>query len=273
MNKKNRKKVSVLAILGVAIFIAFIIVAYAIAPRLGIISNFEREFPTGAVDSEVVYRIDSETILSSFNQSMDKIFMPVSSDSETNTQAPLDKIYSWTEDDFYKIANALHQFVWNESLENWKLYSAHYRKFQCQDNLHGFEAANFVFYRHDEKSYFVHTVWVNPFQQEVGAGLAIYDFTGKWKSIGLEQIEINNASDALEVAEINGGRESRLRSTNGCSIDILLAPYAFEYNSLIPPFSHRDWGWNVGYSDDNFEVIFEIVIDPFTGNYRILNVN
>lgn len=273
MNKKDRKKVSILTILGIVLIVAFIVAAYTIVPKLGIISNFEREFPTGAVDSEVVYRIDPETILSSINQSKDNTFTPISSDSETNALSPLDKTYSWTEYDFYKIANALHQFVWNESLENWKLYSAHYRRFQCQDNLRGFEAANFVFFQHDDKSYFVHTVWINPFQQEVGAGLTNYDYTGKWKSIDLDQIEIKSASNALDIAEINGGSEARSSSTNGCSVDILLAPYAFEYNFLIRPFSHRDWGWNVGYTADNFEVIFEIVIDPFTGKYIISNEN
>jgi hypothetical protein len=84
-----------------------------------------------------------------------------------------------------------------------------------------------------------------------------------------DKAEIQNASAALKVSEDNGGRDARLKDINGCSVDISLAPYAFKYDVLPIPLSRPDWGWHAVYTNDSSEIIFEIVIEPYTGRYRI----
>ncbi|HEU0293868.1 MAG TPA: hypothetical protein VFR47_14095 [Anaerolineales bacterium] len=271
MTEKSRKQAVLVLTLRIISISACALAVYEIVPTLGIVEEFEGEHPTGAVDSVVVYAINPETILASIGSDETELFMPLPSETETDTSQWLAKSYYWNDKEFMKVANALHQFVWNESLEKWSLYKAHYRIFQCQDESSRFEAADFIYFRRYDNYYLVHTIWINPFNGEVGTGYTNYEYTGKRKAIDFDKADIKNASAALKLSEDNGGRDAQLKDINGCSVDISLAPYAFKHNFLPIPFSRTDWGWHAVYTNDNSEIIFEIVIDPYTGRYKTAN--
>lgn len=216
-------------------------------------------------DNEKSYTINPRTILESLNQGKTNIFIPTNLPPDADTE----KIWSastfaWNQEDHLKIANALHQFVWKESLENWQIIRAHFWMDQCQNMKSRFDHSQFYFYQRQRNSTVVHEVWIAPLYGEVGTNEITYPYTAKWKGFDLNNVKIDSADMALLIAEENGGIEARERSNEGCNrIYVDLAHYT-EYNLLSHPFNLYDWGWQVRYWFDN-NSDFGINIDPYTG--------
>ena len=260
----------------VAISLVFIIISTLavsealskLVPTLGIVYEFEREYPNRALDNAITYVIDPDTIFASLDRGETNAFLPLPANTATSVPSWKPTSYFWDQQNYLKIADALHKFVWKESLEEWYLYSAHFRVFQCQDSFGGFDQAQFTFYSVDKNSYFVHEIWITPSDREVGAGNAIYKNNGKWKQIDLKKVKVGNASEALSIAEENGGKEARFNNDNKCSIHILLDPFVYEYEFLPGLITRHDWGWNVEYAGESIN-IYEIAIDPNTGKFKV----
>ena len=236
---------------------------------------YSPNYPEGVLSESTTYLIKPDTILVSLDQGDNDVFMPTPSEPEVDwPQLWSPGIFSWDQKDYLKIANKLHQIVWKESLENWHLIRAYFRVDQCQDIFGKIDAANLSFYQNENALNHVHGFWINPLYGYVEAGDE-YSHNGDWTatSINLDDVKINTVETALSIAEENGGKDVRSAMKNECRVTLLLAPDRLEYDFLSHPFTRYGWGWNVIYwsNESNSEPLFSIVIDPYTGGYKILN--
>ena len=217
-------------------------------------------------DETITYTIRPETILESLNRGETDVFTLTPSRPD-EVKSPIGSMgsFSWSQEDYLKIANALHQFVWKETLENWHIISADYLMAQCQNMTGGFDSSSFYFYKHKGSYSVVHRLWINPFYGEVEVNETNYSYARNWKSIDLDNLIVNSADVALRIAEQNGGTEARATSNGGCrQIYIDLEPQV-KYTFMSHPFDVYDWGWKIIYSFDDYADYFEMNIDPYTG--------
>lgn len=235
------------------------------------------EYPTEELDNVVFYLIDPNNILESLDRGETDVFAAISFDSDDTAvlEWPASS-FAFDHNDLMKVVHALHQFVWDESLEDWQLIRASFLMDQCQDIAGGFDYASMLYYKRksdtSDDKYIVHGLKVDLRNGEVSAGERSFDYTGKWKGLELDKVAINSADHALSIAENEGGEKVRLAVQENCNrIDIFLAHERFEYDILSRPFNRYDYGWDITYwADDGSSLIFEIVIEPLTGKYRVV---
>jgi hypothetical protein len=157
----------------------------------------------------------------------------------------------WRQSDYLKIGNALNQFAWNDTLEDWNLFHMAFST-SCQDNPSGLVRGDFRYFKtifeKGKIKYTWRTMFIIPEYLNVAwGGDAVYPRPPwGWKKIDLNKIKVT-AEDAIRIAEENGGREARLRIQNKCNIVLLLLPQRFD-------------GWHVSIGPD-----FDIFIDEHTG--------
>ena len=207
----------------------------------------------GDYDEIYHYTFEPETIRASVEQGKKGLFQPIP-DYVNDNIYPLG-FFSWRQQDYLKIADALYQFAYSDTLKSWKLYRWHFEK-NCGDNPVGFNSADIVYFNSSTGE---HTqIVIEPLAKEADWGkndrFESPSFWG-WKSINPTQIKIT-ADDALQIAETHNGKEVRLAIQNRCYISI----YLFADTNL----------WEVNYYGDSFENVFEMTIDPYYGNYKII---
>ena len=253
----NNKKKSGL-ILGVLIIIAGVLyITVQASTKTGVLYPLDSSYP-----EKGEYEIDPRTILEAIDQGKIDVFESAIATSNTDSNPPLSTgIFPWNQSDYMKVANALHQYVWKENLNNWHLYSMYFYK-DCQDNLAGFDSGKITFFKASNGlfSNTTHLMDIYP----VGHGVS---WGGKanfprpisgWESIELNKIKLT-ADDALRMAEEKGGQEFRLKVKNACSIDV-----------FINPNPNQDDDWIVYYDNKGLST-FELHVDPYTGEYKIKN--
>jgi len=236
----------------------------AVSVSSGLFEDQIQQYPTtiSAFSNTGDFMIDPETILESLDHGETNVFMPAIATPEVYSPPDRHLIYSWSQSDYWKIANALHQHIWKEALEDWKLYRMFFYT-DCADELNGFAIGDFVVFKavidQWKVRYAAHEIVIHPLVNSVswgGNGNFPRPLLG-WKSIDLGRLKVT-ADDALRIAEENGGRTVRWGVGNECRIDILLR-------------SDVDNGWSVDYSNNSGLPIFEMHIDPYTGEYKILD--
>jgi hypothetical protein len=249
MNKK-RKIIATSAVLVTLLIASRIVYVY------DLLTENVQEYPYGATDfgDRGGYSINSETILSSLEDGNANVFTP---EMATPSVPIFEEPISWSQADYLKIADALNEFVWNEPLDDWKLFSMDFIT-ACHDDPRGFGLGDLYFFK---------TIFhKNGKLGETGRGYLIspqygdvewggrqnfpYPFPSGWKSVDLEKVKIT-AEDALRIADENGGRKSRMSVQNQCKINVSLSGYT---------------NWEVYiYSYKTGNSIFRMVIDPYTG--------
>lgn len=218
------------------------------------------QFPTnlGSYLNTGDYEINANTILADLDRGVTNLFAPILATPETSVPT-VPNSFPWHEADYLRISNVLYQFVWKESLDNWNLYSMQFNR-ECQDNLSGFDSAEFTFYR---------TIKVNKEQVYTARGIGIYPLFNLvswggntnfhhplifgWESIDLKKLDVT-ADDALQIAEQNGGQNARSAVNNNCNIFLTASPN----------------DWYVLYSGEAFSRLFYVRVDAETGRYEIL---
>lgn len=203
------------------------------------------------------YKINPETIVASLGRGEKDVFMPQLAPSDAYTSVSEGSI-PWQQSDYFKIANALHQFVWKETTDNWHLYRMKFTT-SCKDNLIGFGIGDFVYYKpiftqQGHLRYTAREMIIHPLDSNVtwGGGTNFPHPLFGWKSVNLSKLKVV-AEDALKIAEENGGKASRLSVQDECTIYLNLSGYS---------------GWSVAYHGAGDRLIFMIQIDPYTGNIR-----
>jgi hypothetical protein len=228
------------------------------------------QYYEGALSDTTDYTFDPYTILSSLDRESTDLFVLVPTESEKGLQ-PLAApgTFNWNQQDYLRIANAIHKHVWGSSLKEWQLIRALFNVYQCHDVINRIDQVDFSFYGKENNSYVVHGIRINPLEGVITTGQDHFNYNGK--RIELDEVKLSSFDSALLVAEQNGGSEARLRANTECSIDALLAPY------VLPGFLNQfDWGWNIGYYDKspsgNNRIVFSINIDPYSGDNYILPI-
>ncbi|SRR6266498_3364901 len=203
------------------------------------------------------FTIDPETVLVDLDHGKTDVFTP---EIATPENPIFEKPIDWQQSDYLKIANALNQFVWNETLESWSLYYVNFNT-ACHNNLKGFGVAEIAYFKtipYDalQKDYTVRAFQITPqYGYVVSSGGANFPqpLFDKWKSVNLNKLRIF-AEEALKIAEENGGEAARLSVQNQCTINVRLSGSA---------------GWKVFiYADDTGSSIFRMEIDPYTGKIK-----
>lgn len=217
------------------------------------------EFPyTSWQPREGNYLFNPETVFDSLNDANLDEFTPTYITVYESPQIVPDGTINWTQSDFLMIAETVNQKTWNDTLNNWEIYSLHYSAV-CHENLIGFEESHIIYFKtqgDNKYSYTVREFFINPkiglIEWGGGAHGSSHLFS-HWKGINPNQpIE---AEDVLRIAEENGGKEFRSTLNNNCVIDLFLAP---ENGYVL---------WMIDYTDINFQeyTVFSISVDPFTG--------
>lgn len=209
--------------------------------------------------SEGYYTIAPATILESLAQGKTDVFTPQIATPEAITPTPAQPV-QWSQADYFRIAQALHEFVWNESWDGWALDKLLFR-LDCAEVSRGPQRAHFTFFRvihtREQESRLERDLWIEPFTNSASwHEVEYYPNVLDAQGIDLSQIKIPVES-ALRIAEQNGGAAVRSEVEDACRIYLILAPGS-KYN-----------GWQVAYSgyDPKYNAptnLFEIRIDPFT---------
>lgn len=197
------------------------------------------------------YKIEPHTILADLENGKKNVFKPVGNDPIENNKTS----FSWQQSDYLIVADSLHQFVWNETLDGWDVFGMILAR-ECRDDLVGFDAADITFYKsNNQGGYRVHEMQIYPSGNGVSWGSddnwpsPLFG----WTSINLQRLRVT-AENALQIAEKNGGNEFRAKAKNMCDIHL-----------IIKPNPDGDNDWIVFYSANDGSDHFEVQIDPYTG--------
>ncbi len=243
--KKIKAIVLILILLGICLGLNFVFDPF---------QDQIARYPSELFYNQTFYRINPDTIISSLERGGIDVFTPEVATPPIYTPAPESLQSLWGQADYLKVVSALHQFVWKESLDNWLLYSAKFDAV-CRDNPSGFSSGDFIFYKtvwdQEKIRYATRELVIDPLRGEVSsAGTTNFPHPiFGWKGVNLVQIKVT-ADDALKMAEEDGGRAIRLSNQNACSINIGLSGYR---------------GWYIWYEGKNGLSIYNIQIDPYTG--------
>jgi hypothetical protein len=244
--------------LTIAVFVLLAIltayVFYAFEP----FEDNEKSTPAGIADfnDRKSFQIDPQAILESLNHGKTDVFSPVDASAELSL---VKGRVSWLQSDFAKVASTLHEFIRMEPLTGWELHSMIFSA-TCQDDPIGFSEAHFyyfktVFHSNGKIRYATEELIISPQYGRVEwAGESEFPrpLFG-WKSLKLHEVKIS-AQRALKIAELYGGKKTRLLVQNRCRIHIGLSG-----NS----------NWEVlMYRDETGGLLFRMEIAPQTGRIQ-----
>lgn len=195
------------------------------------------------------YKINTNTILESIDRKQTPVFLP---DTTVFPNLNANRKFAWTQSDYEKVASALFEFVWKESLNgNWSIHKMFFDA-NCEDPV-GFERASFVYYQlifqQQELKYEARAVDISPIDGNVSWGS---DTVFPRPILGANVIDFDKlkitADEALSIAEENGGKSGRESVQDKCDLYLLF-----------------DGDWKVVYaSGANGLSILEVTIDPHT---------
>jgi len=198
------------------------------------------------------YEIDPETILGSLKTGKKNIFTSLKVIPDTPFYS---MPFQWEQDDYLAIANALQEFVWQEKPTKWMIHSMEFYG-DCKYNPIGFDIVNITYYKKNGlQKYDVRMIGIYPLTRMAAWGL------GKNYPHSLfEQMDYIRPNDlavtvnkALQLAEENGGKASRLAIDNECRISVSL--------------SSSSQKWNIIYSDKSTYSVFDMNINPYTSEF------
>jgi hypothetical protein len=250
----------------IAVLVMAVVMAFAINSNysyLFLLLTNTGKYPTGLpLENMVIYQFDPQTVLISLDQGKTDAFFTAQKNPIYDDVQPLAPVasFAWSQEDSLRVANAIHQIIWKESLEQWHLYSLGFRIPQCND-ISRINGAGFQFYKRQPKWYYlIHDINLDLEYGYVYAGDNNGHYTGRWKDIDLATSTVNTFDKALQIAEEKGGQDARL-ALNGnqkCSISI-----QYPIGTYVP--SKRVWDITY-WIDDGASSIYKILIDPFTSN-------
>ncbi len=207
------------------------------------------------------YTFDSATILASLDRGDTNVFMLQEATPQA-TSSPSPGLVSWSQSDYFRVAQALNQKLWQVNLGAQTLFNMYFGM-DCSNVEQGvFSSAVFdsfqIIQTKDEKVRIEYGVGIFPSKNEVHTNrIEYYPSLGEYTPIDLAQYRIS-ALDALQIAEKNGGKEKRSANKNACVI------------RLMAPGSDGK-GWNIAYQyQDTDNRLYEIKINPQTGAFMIL---
>ncbi|PKO15298.1 MAG: hypothetical protein CVU39_11890 [Chloroflexi bacterium HGW-Chloroflexi-10] len=208
------------------------------------------------------YTIDSASILDSLVQGNTDIFK-LQEATPVMISTPISESVTWSQADFFRIAQALYQKSWQETLGEQNLYAVAF-VMDCSDIERGtFSKAEFYSFKiiktGEEDTRVEYYIRIAPSENLVSTSKVEFSPSLHiMKPIDLEEYQIS-AEAALQIAEKNGGAEKRLEYKNECLI-----------NTIAPGPDGK--GWRVTYVNINnkIESYLKIAINPETGESKVL---
>lgn len=229
---------------------------YALIVLFTLNACYFQETRGSIVVKENQFKIDPSTILEGALQGEENIFIPADTEEEPEIYQPF--LSNWKQSDYLIIADALHKFVWKESLIDWKLNSVIF-SVDCDDLPYGFQYARFVYFKviDDDKGRYrvVHTIFVDLYSKTANVSADKYSpLVMDWKELDLIKMNITS-QEALKIIENDKGSELRKSINNDCTVSTSF------YTTL--PQKNK---WVITYYTGNENVDFEV--DPDTGEYK-----
>ncbi len=216
----------------------------------------ERRYPDSffsSYSSNGAFRFDVETILEALQQGETNSFVPIDATSGTQNY---EGIAEWKQADYLLIANALHQFLWGETTDDWNLNDMSFLG-KCNDQF-VFDIAKISYAKPiGLQEYRFHMIGIYPRAGEGEWGGSDFprSLFERQYFIDKEKLAIE-LEDALQIAENNGGAQTRLNVNDRCSVSVSLSPYPYPQ-------------WEISYSLVPTR-IFEIKINAYTGEFEVL---
>src|SRR6266508_4981118 len=200
---------------------------------------------------ETYYLINSDTILDDITSGKTNIF----SQQTVTPQPPLSqslRTVQWTQKDYLSIAETLHESVWNAPIADWNLRYVLFAM-NCEDLSKGPQSAYFILYKvvekNQQKTRFEHKIYVDPSNNSVSWSEDEY----RPSLVTQHPIELSkhavSITEALQIAEENGGQTARTEEANQCKVS----------GELI----NSSDNWRVSYTKTLD--VFEIDINAFNG--------
>lgn len=213
-------------------------------------------------DEERYFSINPVNILESLEQGNTDVFTLLEA-----TPGPLPSTHStaisWSQDDFFRIAQTLHERSWGESLGSQNLDFMLFNM-NCLDIEQGpFSDAELKFFKiiktKEEDIRIDYHMYILPQRNLVIASKAEYEPNiYNLKPINLAEYHIT-AEEALQIAEKNGGSEKRLEVDNNCKIKAI----ADGYESNV---------WSIRYVHilNIMDSFFTVAVDSQTGKFKVV---
>jgi hypothetical protein len=184
------------------------------------------------------YSINPDTIFEDLSQGKTDVFIS----QEYMPDEKSREYVEWKPTDYDLIAEALHEMMWSETLEGWKM---NYMSFEwdCEYIDKGAQEATYTYFKveklRERKSRFVSNLFVTPNWNSVSATMwEHYPRVLHWDEINPVKLEIS-AEEALDIAEKNGGAEYRAAIENSCQIIVSL-PAKLDYDGWIVSYRYLD---------------------------------
>jgi hypothetical protein len=209
------------------------------------------------------YEIYPETILGSLNQGVTEVFTPASEEI-WNREEQYDEAILWSQSDYLKIADALSQEVWHESLDlkEWKVLYLSLNQ-SCENNPQGFHTFSIVYFKNLgvgflNRRYQARLIDIIPWQGLIRWGDSTFSdvLIPGWGNSHLNDFNVT-ADGALLIAERNGGSKVRQEANNMCRISIWINNYP-----PVTGYTNNNWLVDYGVSD------FYVLINPFSGKLK-----
>jgi hypothetical protein len=192
-----------------------------------------------------------DTIIQSLNSGKKNVFSLVSTDVSQEETNPYPYPVRWDQAEYLQIADAVHQYIWNESISKWRLKTVGF-DLPCKYTNAGLQIANFTFSKArvslDGISYIVHQIDIYPNRMLINAWEWVYKGYDGPLSLA-PSIFMISAKDAVMIAERNGGLANLSSEEDACSISVIFSQ-GFASNR-----------WDIWYAPS----YFKISIDAKTG--------
>ena len=142
--KRKRIAIALLILLIAGLAVAAFMLIATFAP---VLNEQVKLYPGGphSYSNSGDYTINPRTIITNLNQGESNVFTPI-----TVTPGPFSPLpvgsFLWHQPDYFEITNALYQFVWKKSSEDWNLYHVYFNR-GCQDNPSGFDEGEITYFK------------------------------------------------------------------------------------------------------------------------------
>jgi len=210
------------------------------------------------------FQFDAQTIFISLEQGKTEALVPFIRDN-TEPFTPTPGV-SWMPTEFLQVANALSERVWGEPLDlnTWYVRDMSFLGRSCRPELDRFNRFLIIYYQKNKPVASFSRYTARYIRIEPSIGLAEWAGDGDfdtlslfaWKEIEFAKFNIS-VSDAIQIAEENGGKEMRENMNNECAISAYIREN---------PRRFYAYDWYVEYYDRNKP--FSIFVNPFTGDVR-----
>lgn len=234
-----------------ALFIAVFALAVAAC------NLFQRE--SQKTTQQGFYIIQPKIILRAIANGETNAFLPITEDDVNAIRSAVatGSSVSWTQSEYLYIVDAFYKMMLHDTLGEWHLNSMDF-SLACSEVEIGLQDGSFEFFKivkneNNQEALISRYIDIDPrYKVVLFWEREFYPYVLTRSSIDLTNIKFD-ATQALQIAEENGGRNQRLTLNNACDISLDLSPDSVRYR-----------GWKIIYRGNG--VTFEINIDPFTGN-------